>query len=118
MHRLESETPHVLERYWDNLYEVRNLNKTPYDYVEFDSKVEQEFAEALDDNKSVKYFLKLPSWFKVDTPVGPYNPDWAIVFEQDARIYLVREAKSTLVAEERRRRKISKSIVASDTSKQ
>ncbi|MCL6104848.1 MAG: DEAD/DEAH box helicase family protein [Actinobacteria bacterium] len=103
MHRLESETSHVLECYLDNLYKVRNLNKTPYDYVEFDSKVEKAFAKALDDNKDVKYFLKLPSWFKVDTPVGSYNPDWAIVFEQDARIYLVRETKSTLVAGERRR---------------
>ena len=102
MRRLEPETSDVLGSYIDNLYKIRNTNKTPYDYVEIESNVEKEFASALDKNENVKYFLKLPSWFKIDTPIGSYNPDWAIVFEQDTRIYLVRETKSTLLAEERR----------------
>lgn len=46
--------------------------------------------------------MKLPAWFTVDTPLGPYNPDWAIVFEDTKRVYLVRETKGTLDAEQRR----------------
>ncbi|MES9902362.1 MAG: type III restriction endonuclease subunit R, partial [Sedimenticola sp.] len=43
----------------------------------------------------VKFYCKLPSQFKVDTPVGPYNPDWAIVTEDENKLYLIRETKST-----------------------
>ena len=39
--------------------------------------------------------VKLPFWFKVETPIGEYNPDWAIVKENDKIIYLVRETKGT-----------------------
>ena len=44
---------------------------------------------------AVRLFVKLPDWFKIETPVGTYNPDWAIVKHQDKTIYLVRETKST-----------------------
>lgn len=42
--------------------------------------------------------MKLPAKFKIDTPVGPYNPDWAIIKHEDGedRIYMIRETKSTL----------------------
>ncbi len=46
--------------------------------------------------------MKLPAWFTVDTPLGPYNPDWAIVFEDTQRVYLVRETKGTLDDDKRR----------------
>ena len=46
--------------------------------------------------------MKLPGWFKIDTPIGPYNPDWAFVTERDEELYFVRETKSTLDSEERR----------------
>jgi type III restriction enzyme len=95
MHRLEQDAEDGITRYLNNLYEVRNKDKTPYDYVEFDSEVEREFAKALDDNLKVKLFVKLPSWFRVDTPLGAYNPDWAILTEEDSKLYLVRETKST-----------------------
>lgn len=39
--------------------------------------------------------MKLPGWFKIETPIGTYNPDWAIVKENDEKVYLVRETKST-----------------------
>jgi type III restriction enzyme len=55
--------------------------------------VEKAFAEALDTRDDIKLFLKLPSWFVVDTPLGTYNPDWAIVKANDATLYLVRETK-------------------------
>ena len=96
MHRLEDSTEQQLERYLDNLYKVNHHNKALFDYVEFQSETEKKFAQELDDDERVKFFVKLPGWFKVDTPVGPYNPDWAIVFEKNSRLYLVRETKSTL----------------------
>lgn len=51
------------------------------DGVECDSAVERAFAEKLDQRSDIKLFVKLPWWFKVETPVGAYNPDWAIVKE-------------------------------------
>jgi len=53
-------------------------------------------------NENVKLFVKLPSWFKIDTPIDPYNPDWAFVTEREEKLYFVRERKSTLDNEERR----------------
>ena len=63
---------------------------------------QRQFARDLDANEHVRLFVKLPSWFKIDTPVGPYNPDWAFVTERDEKLYFVRETKSTLESEERR----------------
>jgi type III restriction enzyme len=102
MRRLEPSLEEEVERYAARLYKVQNEEKTPFDHVEIDSEVERRFAKALDDNKNVKYFVKLPAWFTVDTPLGPYNPDWAIVFEDTKRLYLVRETKGSLEAEQRR----------------
>ena len=68
-----------------------------YDYIIWDSKGEKKFAEDLDKKDEVKCFTKLPSWFKIDTPLGPYNPDWAIMFEKDndSKLYFVVETKGT-----------------------
>jgi type III restriction enzyme len=95
MHRLEDEAEHGITRYLNNLYEVQNKDKTLYNYVEFDSDVEKEFAKACDTDERVKFYCKLPPQFKIDTPVGPYNPDWAIVTGDDEKLYLIRETKST-----------------------
>ena len=65
MHRLESEE---LESYVSRLLEVQN---SIYDVVEFESKVEYEFAKALDARTDIKLFFKLPDWFKVETPLAP-----------------------------------------------
>ena len=61
-------------------------------------KFDAQFAELLDSREDIKLFMKLPSKFKIDTPVGPYNPDWAIVKHEEGqdRIYMIRETKSTL----------------------
>jgi len=53
--------------------------KSVYDYIAYDSGVEKNFAEALESMRNIKYFIKLPTWFRVPTPVGDYNPDWAIL---------------------------------------
>lgn len=81
----------------DNLYKVKNQQKSDFDYVVYDSDTERRFAELLDSRQDIKLFMKLPPKFKIDTPVGPYNPDWAIVKHEDGedRIYMIRETKST-----------------------
>jgi type III restriction enzyme len=81
----------------DTMYKVKNQQKTDFDYVLYDSEIERDFASLLDSRDDVKLFTKLPPKFKIDTPVGPYNPDWAIVKNEDGedRIYMVRETKST-----------------------
>ena len=92
-----------IQGYLDRLYKVTSSDKkTPYDFIEYESGVEKNFAEFLDANEKVKFFCKLPNWFKVDTPLGSYNPDWAVVIENDKKLYLVRETKSTLDSEKRR----------------
>jgi len=71
------------------------VNKSVYEYVVYDSEVEREFAKRLDQRQDIKLFVKLPGWFEVDTPVGKYNPDWAILKHDDQTLYLVRETKGT-----------------------
>jgi type III restriction enzyme len=71
------------------------VKKSIYDYVEYDSEVEREFARRLDERDDIKLFVKLPQWFKIETPVGEYNPDWAVVKEDGKTLYLVRETKGT-----------------------
>lgn len=63
----------------DSIIEIdKSSTKYPYEYVVVDSKVEKEFAKNSIDADIVVKFVKLPSWFKVPTPLGEYNPDWAI----------------------------------------
>lgn len=71
------------------------VNNSIYDTVLHESEVEREFAEAMSQREDIKLFIKLPGWFKIETPIGTYNPDWAIVKQEDAKVYLVRETKST-----------------------
>lgn len=102
MSRIEPDSETEITRYLSNLYLVQNQEKSLFDHIEFDSEVEKQFAKDLDNNECVKLFVKLPRWFKIDTPIGPYNPDWAFVTEREERLYFVRETKSTLDNEERR----------------
>ena len=75
----------------DNILEVK---KHIYDYVKTDSKIERQFAEDL-ETWEISVYAKLPSGFKIATPVWNYNPDWAIVFDkQDVKyIYFIAETK-------------------------
>ena len=108
MRRLEPEASEEIERYAARLYEVQSANKTLFDHIEIDSEVERRFAKGLDDNANVRFFMKLPAWFTVDTPIGSYNPDWAIVFEDSQRVYLVRETKGSVDPDEIRGREETK----------
>ncbi len=78
--------------------------RSPYDHVVFESDPERRFVEDLERLDYVRMYLKLPDWFTVPTPIGEYNPDWAIVMEDRddhgdsvgrPLLYLVRETKST-----------------------
>lgn len=92
-----------IEEYLSRLYEVQsNDDRTPYDFIPFDSEVEKGIAEKLDSSEAVKFFCKLPGWFKIATPLGDYNPDWAVVLERDTKLYLVRESKDTHDRDKRR----------------
>ncbi|CAN5200516.1 hypothetical protein BH11PLA2_BH11PLA2_51040 [soil metagenome] len=70
------------------------------EYVVYDSEPEKAFAERLDGNSAVKVYAKLPGWFKVPTPLGNYNPDWAVLIDVDGteRLYFVVESKPSLFA--------------------
>ncbi len=93
-----------IEEYLTNLYSVRNKEKTIFDGIEIDSLSgpERKFAEACDNSEDVEFFLKLPRWFVIETPVGKYTPDWALLLKRDKKLYFVAETKSTLDKSKRR----------------
>lgn len=79
---------------------VRNselLKKHIYDFLTTDSKIESDFAKALENSTEVVVYAKLPKSFYISTPVANYSPDWAIVFDQDKvrQIYFVTETKGS-----------------------
>lgn len=82
--------------------EIRNvdtkLKKHIYDYVSTDSAIEQTFAQELDSSTEVVVYAKLPRGFFIPTPLGDYNPDWAIAFNEGTtkHIYFVAETKGSM----------------------
>ena len=90
-----SEFRDSFESFEDNLIKVENEKKGIYSHIEFDSDIERGMALKLNTREDVKLFVKLPFWFKVDTPIGAYNPDWAIVKQNGDKVYLIRETKGT-----------------------
>lgn len=80
----------------DFTFKVNQSGKTIYEnYIPLDSTVESRFAQDCEQSEQIKFYFKLPEWFKIPTPIGSYNPDWAIVFEDDKRIFFVAETKDT-----------------------
>jgi type III restriction enzyme len=97
-----------LTGYLKNMLDTR---KSVYEQVVYDSSgVERTFAEQLEKNEAVKVYAKLPGWFKVPTPLGTYNPDWAVLVEKDGaeRLYLVVETKPSLYKDDLRDRETGK----------
>jgi len=76
-----------------NYLTALQVKKSSHDYIVYNSEVERKFAEQLDIRMDIKLFLKLPDKFSIDTPVGKYIPDWAIVKHDDDTIYMVCETK-------------------------
>ncbi|NCB40802.1 MAG: type III restriction endonuclease subunit R, partial [Erysipelotrichia bacterium] len=79
-------------------------SKSVFDHVVYDSDIEMQFATALERCEQIKLYAKLPDWFKIETPLGTYNPDWAILAEKsgEEKLYFVVETKSTLFNDETR----------------
>ena len=82
------------------------VGKSVYDHIVFDSETEFLFAKRLEGNDDVKLYAKLPDWFKIDTPLGSYNPDWAILIDKDdgvgEQLYFVVETKSSMFSDDLR----------------
>ncbi len=91
-----------LTGYFKNM--LMDTKKSVYEHVVYDLGVEATFADDLEKNAAIKVYAKLPGWFKVATPLGSYNPDWAVLVENEAgeRIYFVVETKSSLFADDLR----------------
>jgi type III restriction enzyme len=78
---------------------LMNTEKAVYEHVVYDSDVERDFASELERNEAIKVYAKLPGWFKVPTPLGTYNPDWAVLVvgeDGQERLYFVVETKGGL----------------------
>ncbi len=101
-HRLGGDVRYAQELFeWQRptgyLKNMIDVQKSVYDYVPYDSAVEAEFVRRLELHESVKAYAKLPSWFTVPTPLGTYNPDWALVIDKpdEGRLYFVAETKGS-----------------------
>lgn len=72
--------------------------KSPYEHVVYDSGVESDLTKEFERNKNVKVYAKLPRWFEIDTPLGKYNPDWAVLFDVNGteKLFFVVESKGTM----------------------
>ena len=95
---------YYVQEIFDSTELIANLDKNAvavensvYDHVIYDSGVESKFAVALDQDPDVKMFFKIPSRFKIETPIGTYNPDWAVYLEKNGeqKLYFVLETKGT-----------------------
>ena len=84
-----------LEIYLDLFtFTVNNTDKTIYEnYIPLDSSVENQFARDCETHENIEFFFKLPFWFKINTHIGTYNPDWAVVVKGEKKIYFVAETK-------------------------
>lgn len=85
-------------------------SKSVYNYIKYDSDTERTFAEKLNNDEDVKLFVKLPGSFAIDTPLGNYNPDWAILVENDGveKLFFVIETKGSTDQEDLRLREDGK----------
>lgn len=96
------------EYYAQELFDDPDLNgyfermvestKSPYNYVVYDSDTEKKFEQKLETDDEVLVYTKLPGWFKIPTPIGKYNPDWAILIEDEfsaKKLYFIVETKGS-----------------------
>lgn len=76
---------------------LKESQKSPYNYVVYDSGVESKLAEQFEQSKNISVYAKLPDWFKIETPLGTYNPDWAVLWKDkdDEKLFFVVESKGS-----------------------
>lgn len=92
------EAPDIFAERKEDLSKGFKANRHIYDYVFTDSATERTFVGNLDASSEVVIYAKLPKSFHIPTPVGNYNPDWAIAFNKDSvkHIYFVAETKGSM----------------------
>lgn len=95
MRRFEGDD--LMEVFESNVRAVNDQKKTLFSHIiiHSNSSPERKFAEACDSNDDVLFYVKLPNWFQIRTPVGNYNPDWALAYRNDSVLYFVAETKDT-----------------------
>jgi type III restriction enzyme len=95
MRRFEGD--YLMEVFAANVHAIEKHDKTLFSHIVIDSNSgpERLFAQACEDNDDVLFYIKLPRWFQIETPVGPYNPDWALAYRNDKVLYFVAETKKT-----------------------
>lgn len=103
--KLEEQLEQEVIRQLDKIYKVQRTDRTLSDYIPVDSEVEKGFARKLDQDPNVEVFVKLPGEYKIPTPFGNYNPDWAYVYNLNGekKLHLVRETKHTTDQQELQR---------------
>lgn len=76
---------------------LKESSKSPYNYVVYDSNVESNLAKQFENSENISVYAKLPDWFKIDTPLGTYNPDWAIMWkdQEEEKLFFVVESKGS-----------------------
>lgn len=91
----------------ENMMEVQ---KSVHSHVVYDSDIEENFAQAFERNEAIKLYAKLPGWFNITTPLGPYNPDWAVLCEKNGeeKLYFVVETKGSLLSSSLRKKEEKK----------
>ncbi len=95
-----------IEQYLENLITVKQQCKTLYNFIAIDSlsTPEKKFAEDCDSREDILFYVKLPKTFQIKTPIGPYNPDWALIKKEDGeetKIYFVAETKDPKAVKDR-----------------
>ncbi len=79
----------------DLTFKINKTDKTIYNnIVPLDSNVEYDFAKECENRDDIEFYFKLPFWFKIKTPIGNYNPDWALIKKNEKTVYFVAETKS------------------------
>jgi type III restriction enzyme len=76
---------------------LKSSEKSPYNYVVYDSTIESTLATEFENSSNISVYAKLPSWFVIDTPLGTYNPDWAVLWkdENEEKLFFVVESKGS-----------------------
>ncbi len=79
----------------DLTFKINRKDKTIYNnLVPLDSNIEYDFARECESRDDIEFYFKLPFWFKIKTPIGNYNPDWALIKKNEKTVYFVAETKS------------------------
>jgi type III restriction enzyme len=82
-----------IDGYLEKMYTVQHKDKTITDYIVYASSIEERFARDCENDDQVEFFIKLPDWFLIETPIGKYRPDWALIFKNEKKLYFVAETK-------------------------